>query len=83
MKAVSGAALAAVRFRLQNASFQDRIRESRMVDVIPGRDRGSNKCRISCHGPAPSMRAASSTSCGTSLKKVKSIQTTIGRLTSV
>ena len=38
MKAVSGAALAADRFRLQNASFQHRMIDNKPVDAIPGAD---------------------------------------------
>src|SRR5690242_711207 len=70
MKVVSGAARELVRLRLQNASFQHRMIESRAVDAIPGSDRGSSSIQTSCLGLAPSMRPASRMSLGTSLKKV-------------
>ena len=36
MKAVSGAALNVVRLSVQNASFQDRMIASSMVEAMPG-----------------------------------------------
>src|SRR5882724_11457937 len=83
MNAVRGAALAAVRLRLQKASFQDRMMASSEVEAMPGSESGSSRWRSSSLGCAPSMRPASRTSRGTSLKKEKSIQQTMGRLTSV
>ena len=43
MNAVSGAASAAVRLRLQNASFQDRMIASREVEAIPGSESGRSR----------------------------------------
>ena len=82
MKAVRGAARDEVRLRLQNASFQQRISDSRPVDATPGRVSGSSRKYTSPQMRAPSMRPASRMSCGTSLKKVNSIQTTMGRFIS-
>src|SRR3954447_24173792 len=65
-----GAAVEVVRFRLQNASFQHRMIDSRAVEAIPGSDSGSSRFQTSCFGLAPSMRPASRISLGTSLKKV-------------
>src|SRR3546814_17327568 len=79
MKAVSGAAWDAVRLRLQKASFQHRMIDSKAVEAIPGTVSGSRRNRSSCRGLQPSMRPASRVSGGTSLKKEKSIQTTNGR----
>src|SRR4051812_18374424 len=82
MNAVSGAALEEVRLRLQKASFQHRISDRSPVDATPGSVRGSSRNHTSPQVRAPSMRPASRMSCGTSLKKVNSIQTTIGRFIS-
>ena len=43
MKAVSGAELAAVRLRLQKASFQARIMASKLVEAMPGSYRGRSR----------------------------------------
>ena len=50
MKAVSGAALEAVRLRLQNASFQHRMIESSAVEAMPGSDSGRSSSQTSCFG---------------------------------
>src|SRR5258706_4713813 len=83
MKVVKGAAEDEVRLRLQKASFQHRMMHRRPVEAMPGKASGISKCQISSRGFAPSMRPASRMSCGTSLKKVKSSQTAIGRVISV
>src|SRR5215218_8983448 len=82
MNAVSGAASEEVRFRLQNASFQHRMRDSSPVEAMPGRVSGSSRCQNSPPVRAPSMRPASRISLGTSLKKVNSIHTRMGRFIS-
>ena len=83
MNAVSGAALCAVRLRLQNASFQHRITFSNPVDAMPGITSGSSTAKMSWRTEAPSMRLASMMSFGVSRKNVNSIHTTIGRFDSV
>ena len=50
MNAVSGAAPAEVRFRLQNASFQHRISDSSPVEATPGMVSGSNRNQTSPAG---------------------------------
>src|SRR3712207_1353701 len=70
MNVVRGAAVEVGRFRLQNASFQHRMIDSRAVEAMPGSDSGSSRFQTSCFGLAPSMRPASRISLGTSLKKV-------------
>src|ERR1700749_4355818 len=67
MNAVKGAAPADVRFRLQNASFQHRISDSRPVEATPGNVSGSSRYQTSPAVFAPSMRPASRISFGTSL----------------
>ena len=67
-------ALAALRFRLQKASFHDSTRHKRPVDASPPMPSGSSTRRTSCHSVAPSMRAASRISRGMSLKCEYSIQ---------
>ncbi|MCY1555790.1 hypothetical protein D9M68_924780 [compost metagenome] len=74
---------AAVRFRLQKASFQASTRHSRPVDAKPPSDSGSSTLVASCQSVAPSMRAASRISLGISLKAEYSIHTMMGRLDSV
>src|SRR3989442_1188700 len=83
MNAVRGAALAAVRLRLQKASFQDKMMASSEVEAMPGSESGSSRWRSSSLGCAPSMRPASRIPRGTSLQNEDSIQQTMGRLTSV
>ena len=68
MKAVSGAALAAVRLSVQNASFQARMMLSSRVDAMPGTAIGVRTYRISERRDAPSIRAASRISPGISRK---------------
>ncbi len=67
MNAVSGAAVDEVRLRLQNASFQHRISDSRPVEATPGSVSGSSRDQTSPSVRAPSMRPASRISLGTSL----------------
>src|ERR1700722_17133294 len=67
MNAVSGAAPAEVRLRLQNASFQHRINERRPVEATPGSVSGSSRYQTSPAVFAPSIRPASRISFGTSL----------------
>ena len=43
MNAVSGAAFAAVRFRLQKASFQERMIAKSDVEAMPGSESGSRR----------------------------------------
>ena len=68
MNAVSGAAFAAVRFSVQNASFHARMMFRRMVEAIPGTAMGVKTYKISSFSVAPSIRAASRISPGISLK---------------
>ena len=82
MSVASVPALAALRFRLQKASFHDSTRHSRPVDARPPMPSGSSTRRTSCHSVAPSMRAASNISRGMSLKCEYSIHTMMGRLDS-
>ena len=82
MSVASVPALAALRFKLQNASFHDSTRHNRPVDARPPMPSGSSTRRTSCHSVAPSMRAASNISRGMSLKCEYSIQTMMGRLDS-
>ena len=82
MSVASVPALAALRFRLQKASFHDSTRHNRPVDARPPMPSGSSTRRTSCHSVAPSMRAASRISRGMSLKCEYSIQTMMGRLDS-
>ena len=82
MSVASVPALAALRFRLQKASFHDSTRHKRPVDARPPMPSGSSTRRTSCHSVAPSMRAASRISRGMSLKCEYSIQTMMGRLDS-
>ena len=82
MSVASVPALAALRFRLQKASFHDSTRHNRPVDARPPMPSGSSTRRTSCHSVAPSMRAASNISRGMSLKCEYSIHTMMGRLDS-
>src|SRR5258705_11937549 len=74
MNAVRGAALAAVRVRLQKASFQDRMMASSEVEAMPGSESGGSRGESSSFGCGPSMGPASRTPAGTSLKKGDGIQ---------
>ena len=68
MKAVSGAAFAAVRFSVQNASFHARITFNKTVEAMPGIAIGVNTYNNSERKLAPSIRAASKISTGISRK---------------
>ncbi len=68
MRKLSGAAFFVVRFKVQKASFQERIRLRRQVETMPGTAIGISTRVNSLHSPAPSMREASSISTGISLK---------------
>ena len=59
MNAVRGAAFAAVKFNVQNASFQARMKLSSNVEAMPGMDNGNRILMISSQSLAPSIRAAS------------------------
>ena len=76
-------AFAAVRVRLQNASFQLKTKHSKPVEAIVPMASGSKTMRAYCQRVAPSMRAASRISFGISLKPAYSIQTMIGKFASV
>ena len=69
INAVSGRACVAVRLMLQNASFQHRMIERSAVEAMPGNASGTRSIVTCWSGFAPSMRAASRISFGTSLKK--------------
>lgn len=59
IKADSGAALAPLRFNVQNDSFQARIILNNAVEAKPGAASGSRKENISFHTDTPSILAAS------------------------
>ena len=64
-------------------SFQAKMIEMKIVATNPGATMGRTIWSISRARPAPSTRAASSTSRGTSSKNERSIQTAIGRFMAV
>src|ERR1700754_4081383 len=73
----------AVSVTARKNSFQEKITQISAVAATPGAIIGSSTARASPHSDAPSTRAASSTSVGTSLMNERSIQTAIGRLIDV
>jgi hypothetical protein len=79
MKAVSGAAFVPLRLRDQNDSFHARMILNRAAEAMPGAARGIKTLTISLRKDAPSIRAASRISRGTSRKYECIIHIIIGR----
>ena len=73
----------AVRLTAKKNSFQAKMKQISAVAASPGATIGRMIRRISVSSPAPSTRAASRTSSGTSRRNERIIQTAIGRFIDV
>src|SRR5689334_17593158 len=72
------AAFTVVKFKLQKASFQQRMIDRRAVARMPGAEIGRTIRRTSSNRVAPSIRPASRITDGISWKNENNIHTTIG-----